>query len=474
MDPARGIEIARVAFARGEEVDLAVGVAHDAFADWRLTPAAKRAAIMFRFRDLVRDASESLAHAISMEHGKTHADALGEVSRGLEIIEFACAAPQFLRGSFSQSVASEVDTYVVREPLGVVLGITPFNFPAMVPMWMFPIALVCGNTFVLKPSEKDPTVSVLLAELLQEAGLPDGVFNVLHGDQRTVGASFSRSREVAAVSFVGSTPVARGVYELATRAGKRAQALGGAKNHMVVLPDADLDQAADAAVSAGYGSAGERCMAVSAVVAVGDIADELVEKIAERARLLKVGPADDPESEMGPLITAAHKERVERLIASGVSDGAKLPVDGRGLSPVAGKEGFFVGPTLFDEVRPTMAIYQEEIFGPVLGVLRVESFEEAIALINASPYANGTAVFTRDGGAARRFEQLIEVGMVGINVPIPVPVGFHSFGGWRGSLFGAHGIYGEEGVHFYTRQKVVTRRWPDPRERGVDLGFPSR
>ena len=473
MDPARGVEIARVPFARKDEVDLALGAAHEAFAEWRRVPAAKRASIMFRFRDLVGQASESLANAISAEHGKTRLDALGEVSRGLEIIEFACAAPQLMRGSFSQSVATDVDTYVIREPLGVVLGITPFNFPAMVPMWMFPIALACGNTFVLKPSEKDPTAAVLLAELLLEAGLPDGVFNVLHGDHVTVGALLEDPR-ITAVSFVGSTPVAHGVYELATRAGKRAQALGGAKNHMVVLPDADLDQAADAAVSAGYGSAGERCMAISAVVAVGDVADELVQKIAERSRALKVGPADDDESEMGPLITSAHKDRVERLISSGVDDGATLALDGRGLSPPSCENGFFVGPTLFDRVRTSMAIYQEEIFGPVLCVLRCESFQDAIDLINASPYANGTAIFTRDGGAARQFEQQIEVGMVGVNVPIPVPVGFHSFGGWRGSLFGAHGIYGEEGVHFYTRQKVVTRRWPDPRERGVDLGFPSR
>jgi malonate-semialdehyde dehydrogenase (acetylating)/methylmalonate-semialdehyde dehydrogenase len=471
FDPATGRERARVAFASVAEVDQAVSAARNAFADWRDTSLTKRAQIMFAFRSLLAGARDEFADIIASEHGKTKPDARGEVQRGLETVEFACGIPQLLKGDSSSQVSTGIDIASVREPIGVVGCITPFNFPAMVPLWMTPIALACGNTVVLKPSEKDPSVSNLLAELLSKAGLPDGVFNVLHGDRVAVEGLIEHP-DVAALSFVGSTPVARAIYEAGTRQGKRVQALGGAKNHMLVLPDADMDLAADGAVSAAYGSAGERCMAISVVVAVGDAADRLLPKIEERIAALKVGSAEDAEAEMGPLITSEHRDKVVSYIDSGVEEGAKLILDGRGLTITGCENGYFVGPTLFDQVTPDMKIYRDEIFGPVLSVVRTAHYNDAVSLVNANPYANGTAIFTNDGGAARRFQREIQVGMVGINVPIPVPLGFYSFGGWKSSLFGAHSIYGPDGVHFYTRPKVVTTRWPEPEHRGVDLGFP--
>jgi malonate-semialdehyde dehydrogenase (acetylating)/methylmalonate-semialdehyde dehydrogenase len=474
-DPASGRVVRRVAFADVAEVDLAVAAAREAFPSWRDTPAAQRCRLLLRYRELLASRARELARVIAEEHGKTVPDALGEVERGLEVVDFACGIPHLLQGDFSHDAARGLDVYTLREPLGVVAGVTPFNFPAMVPLWMFPIALACGNTFVLKPSEKDPSAPSRLAELAREAGLPAGTLNVVHGDAVAVGRLLEHA-DVAAVSFVGSTPVARFIYETAARHGKRVQALGGAKNHMVVLPDADLDQAADAAVSAAYGSAGERCMAVSVVVAVGGAGDELVPRIASRVDRLRVGPASDPSAEMGPLVTAAHLARVRGYVERGVAEGADLVRDGRGCAVAGGASGFFLGPTLFDRVTPEMAIYRDEIFGPVLCVVRAGSLDEAIELVNRSPWANGSAVFTRDGGAARRFEDRAEAGMVGINVPIPVPVGHHSFGGWRSSLFGDHGIYGPEGVRFYTRPKVVTRRWPESAPAGparVDLRFPG-
>ncbi len=472
FDPATGEQQADVAFASDAEVDLAVGAASEAFEGWRDSAITKRADVMFRFRELVLSHKEDMARILTSEHGKTLADAMGEVQRGLEVIEFACGIPHLLKGDYSENVSSNVDTYVIRQPLGVVAGITPFNFPAMVPMWMYPVAIACGNTFLLKPSEKDPSASLLAAELLAEAGLPDGVFNVVHGDKAAVDAILTHP-SIAAVSFVGSTPVARYIYEKGTAHGKRVQALGGAKNHMVVLPDADMELAADAAVSAGYGSAGERCMAISVIVTVGDAHDELLLKMRDRIARLRVGPGLQPDAEMGPLITKEHKDRVVGYIEAGVAEGAELVEDGRGLSPEGGENGFFVGPTLFDAVTPGMRIYRDEIFGPVLSVVHTKHYEDAIALINANPYGNGTAVFTNDGGAARKFQNEIQVGMVGINLPIPVPLSFYSFGGWKSSIFGSHAIYGPDGVHFYTRQKVIIGRWPDPIHRGVDLGFPQ-
>jgi malonate-semialdehyde dehydrogenase (acetylating)/methylmalonate-semialdehyde dehydrogenase len=469
--PVRGQEKARVAFASVEEVDRAASVAKNAFAEWSDTSLTKRTQIMFEFRSLLQSARQDLAEIISGEHGKTKPDALGEVQRGLETVEFACGISQLLKGENSPQVSTGVDLLSVREPLGVVGCITPFNFPAMVPLWMTPIAIACGNSVLLKPSEKDPSAANLLAELYGKAGLPDGVLNVIHGDRVAV-ERLVEHPDVAALSFVGSTPVARAIYEGGTRNGKRVQALGGAKNHMLVLPDADMDLAADAAVSAGYGSAGERCMAISVVVAVGDSADRLLPKIQERIAKLRIGSAEDPEAEMGPLITAEHRDKVVSYIDAGVEEGADLVADGRGLTIPEHESGFFVGPTLFDRVKPDMKIYRDEIFGPVLSVVRAEGFTDAVELVNANPYANGTAIFTNDGGAARRFQRTIQVGMVGINVPIPVPLGFYSFGGWKSSLFGAHSIYGPDGVHFYTRPKVVTTRWSDPSHRGVDLGFP--
>ncbi len=472
-NPASGQVTGTVDFATTAEVDAAVAAASSAFAAWRETSLVKRAAVMFAFRQLVTEHAGELAALISSEHGKVASDAAGEVARGLEVVEFACGMPHLLKGGFSENVSTGVDAYSIRQPLGVVAGITPFNFPAMVPMWMFPIAIAAGNTFVLKPSEKDPSASVRLAELLAEAGLPDGVFNVVHGAKEAVDALLTHP-DVKAVSFVGSTPVARYVSEVGTAAGKRVQALGGAKNHMVVLPDADLDLAADAAVSAGFGSAGERCMAISVLVAVDPIGDELIARIRERVARLRVGPGDQPESEMGPLVTRTHRDKVASYLDAGVRDGAVLAIDGR-QHPVAGPPGgFWLGPSVLDRVTPSMSCYADEIFGPVLSVVRAGSYSEALGVVNANPYGNGTAIFTNDGGAARRFTHEVQVGMVGINVPIPVPMAFYSFGGWKASLFGDTHVHGTEGVHFYTRGKAVTSRWLDPSHGGVNLGFPTQ
>ena len=472
-DPATGQVTGQVDFASAAEVDLAVAAAKDALKDWRRVSLARRATTLFAFRELVRDHATELAKLITEEHGKVAADAAGEVARGLEVVEFACGIPHLLKGGYSENVSTNVDSYSIRQPVGVVAGITPFNFPAMVPMWMFPLAIACGNTFVLKPSEKDPSASLLIASLWAEAGLPDGVFNVVQGDKVAVEAILAHP-DIAAVSFVGSTPIARYVYENGTRAGKRVQALGGAKNHMVVLPDADLDLAADAAVSAGFGSAGERCMAISAVVAIDPIGDELVSRISDRIAKLRVGPGSDGRSEMGPLVTGSHRDRVASYLDSGVREGATLAVDGR-VHPVIGgaQAGFWLGPSVLDHVTPEMSCYTDEIFGPVLSVLRAPSYADAVELVNDSPYGNGTAIFTNDGGAARRFVSEAEIGMVGVNVPIPVPMAYYSFGGWKASLFGDTHVHGTEGIHFYTRGKVVTSRWLDPSHGGVNLGFPT-
>ncbi|MFJ3158916.1 CoA-acylating methylmalonate-semialdehyde dehydrogenase [Streptomyces kanasensis] len=472
-NPATGEVGTRVALASADEVDAAVAAARAAYATWGTSSLAQRTAVLFRYRALLDAHRDEIAAIITAEHGKVHSDALGEVARGLEIVELACGITTQLKGELSTQVSHRVDVASIRQPLGVVAGISPFNFPAMVPMWMFPLAIACGNTFVLKPSEKDPSASLRLAELFAEAGLPDGVLNVVHGDKEAVDALLVHP-DVAAVSFVGSTPIARYIHTTATAHGKRVQALGGAKNHMLVLPDADLDAAADAAVSAAYGSAGERCMAISAVVAVGAVGDALVEKIRERAEKIKVGPGGDPSSEMGPLVTAAHREKVASYVTGAAAEGCEVVLDGTDCVVEGHEEGYWMGPALLDKVPSTARAYREEIFGPVLCVLRAETYEEGVALINASPYGNGTAIFTRDGGAARRFQMEVEAGMVGVNVPIPVPVGYHSFGGWKDSLFGDHHIYGNDGVHFYTRGKVVTTRWPDPADApaGVDLGFP--
>ncbi|AHI01897.1 CoA-acylating methylmalonate-semialdehyde dehydrogenase [Kutzneria albida] len=470
FQPATG-EVAReVLLAEQSDVDLAVGSAAKAAVAWADSSLSTRSRILFAYRQLLDQHRDELAAIISAEHGKVLSDAAGEVQRGLEVVEFACGIPHLLKGEHSEQVSRGVDAYSVREPLGVVAGITPFNFPVMVPMWMFPVAIACGNAFVLKPSERDPSASVRLAELFSEAGLPDGVLNVVQGDAFAVNALLDHP-EVSGVSFVGSTPIARHVYARGTANGKRVQALGGAKNHMVVLPDADLDVAADAAVSAGYGSAGERCMAISVVVAVGDIADELVAKIAERTRELRTGPGDQPGSQMGPLVTGAHRDRVRSYVDAGVAQGATLVVDGRGHAPAGNENGFWVAPTLFDHVGTEMSIYTEEIFGPVLSVVRVATFEDAVRLVNANPYGNGTAVYTGDGLAAREYQRRVTVGMVGINVPIPVPMAYYSFGGWKDSLFGDTHVHGADGVRFYTRAKAVTARWP--RQSGIDLGFPT-
>jgi malonate-semialdehyde dehydrogenase (acetylating) / methylmalonate-semialdehyde dehydrogenase len=471
-DPSTGRQQAEVAMATPETVDLAVRTAKNAFESWRDSPLTKRQNIMFSYREIIESRKKEMARVLSEEHGKTLDDALGEVQRGLEVVEFACNIAHLLKGDYSEQVSTSVDTYTLRQPLGVVAGITPFNFPAMVPMWMYPIAIACGNTFVLKPSEKDPSTSELAARWLAEAGLPDGVFNVVHGDKVAVDAILAHP-DVAAISFVGSTPIARYIYETGTANGKRVQALGGAKNHMVVLPDADMDLAADSAVSAGYGSAGERCMAISVVTTVGDAADQLIPKIRERIAKLNVGPSLEDGVEMGPLVTGEHRDRVKGYVDKGTDEGADLLEDGRSLTVEGHEDGFFVGPTLFDKVTTDMSIYRDEIFGPVLGIVRTDHYEDAIKLINENPYGNGTAVFTNDGGTARKFQNEIQVGMVGINVPIPVPLAFYSFGGWKESIFGSHAIYGPEGVHFYTKQKVVISRWPDPIHRGVDLGFPQ-
>ena len=472
FNPASGAVSGEVALGGAAEVDEAVSAARQAFGEWRQTPLTRRQNIMFAYRELIVRRRLDMARILTAEHGKTLDDALGEVQRGLEVVEFACNIAHLLKGAYSEQVSRQVDTFTIRQPLGVAAGITPFNFPAMVPMWMFPIAIACGNAFVLKPSERDPSVSELNAELLAEAGLPDGVFNIVHGGKEAVDAILAHPG-VAAVSFVGSTPVARYVYEEGTRHGKRVQALGGAKNHMIVLPDADMDLAADAAVSAGYGSAGERCMAISVVVAVGGAADRLLPRMRERMAGLVVGPGDMEGAQMGPLITAAHRDRVSSYIDAGESEGAALVEDGRGLVIEGCEGGFFLGPTLFDRVSPEMSIYKDEIFGPVLSMVRTGTYQEAIDLVNENPYGNGVAVFTNDGGAARKFQAEIGAGMAGINVPIPVPLAFYSFGGWKDSIFGGHSIYGPDGVHFYTRPKVVISRWPDPIHRGVDLGFPQ-
>ena len=472
FDPARGEQTTEVLMASEADVDRAVAAALAAFPGWRDTPVTARQRIMFRYRELIDSHRHDIAKLLTAEHGKTIDDALGEVQRGLEVVEFACGIPHLLKGDFSEQVSSGVDTLTIRQPLGVVAGITPFNFPAMVPMWMFPMAIACGNTFVLKPSEKDPSPSMMLAELFEEAGLPAGVFNVVHGDRVAVERMIAHP-DIAALSFVGSTPIARHIYTAGTATGKRVQALGGAKNHMIVLPDADMDLAADAAVSAGYGSAGERCMAISVVVTVGDAGDRLIEAVDRRLAELRVGPGSAEGVQMGPLVTADHRDRVKGYIDAGVDEGADLVADGRSLVIEGHEDGFFLGPTLFDNVTPDMSIYRDEIFGPVLSVVRVDTYAEAIRLINDNPYGNGTAVFTNDGGAARKFQNEISVGMVGINVSIPVPLSFYSFGGWKESIFGSHAIYGPEGIHFYTRQKVVITRWPDPIHRGVDLGFPQ-
>jgi malonate-semialdehyde dehydrogenase (acetylating)/methylmalonate-semialdehyde dehydrogenase len=468
-NPALGEQSGVVDLASADEVDAAVAAAKAAAGTWRSTSLSKRAEVMFRLRELVDANRKEIASLLTAEHGKVLSDAMGEVARGLENIEFACGVPHLLKGGFSEQAATGVDVYSIRQPLGVVAGITPFNFPAMVPMWMFANALACGNTFVLKPSEKDPSVSLYLAELLAQAGLPSGCFNVVQGDKVAVDRLLDHP-DIAAVSFVGSTPIAKYIYETGTRNGKRVQALGGAKNHMLVLADADLDMAADAAIGAAYGSAGERCMAISVVLASEAIADDLVAKIAERIPGVKVGPGNEPGNEMGPLITGEHRDKVVSYIANAPAEGATVVVDGRRLDA---EPGFFVDPSLIDHVEPGMACYDHEIFGPVLSVTRVHGYEDGVAMINASPFANGTAIFTRDGGAARQFQFDIQVGMVGINVPIPVPVSYYSFGGWKASLFGDTHMYGPEGVNFYTRGKVVTSRWPDPAKSTIDLGFPE-
>ncbi len=472
FNPASGTQTGALPLADPAMVDRAVAAAAAAFPAWSQTPPIRRARVLFKFRQLVEANADKLAAQLTAEHGKTHSDALGEVTRGLEVIEFACGIPHLLKGEFSENVGAQIDACSVRQPLGVVTGITPFNFPAMVPMWMFPIAIACGNCFVLKPSERDPSVSLLLAEWLTEAGLPAGVFNVVHGDKVAVDALLEHP-DVQAVSFVGSTPIARYIYETGCKHGKRVQALGGAKNHMLVMPDADLDQAADALMGAGYGSAGERCMAISVAVAVGDAtADALVERLAPQVQALKIGPGSG-EVDMGPLITAAHRDKVRGYVDLGVTEGAKLVVDGRAHVVDGAENGFFLGGCLFDQVTPAMRIYQEEIFGPVLCILRVESYEQGLQLINDHEYGNGVALFTRDGDAARDFVQRVQVGMVGVNVPIPVPSAFHSFGGWKSSLFGDHHVYGPEGVRFYTRLKAVTSRWPTSIRAGAQFVMPT-
>jgi malonate-semialdehyde dehydrogenase (acetylating) / methylmalonate-semialdehyde dehydrogenase len=470
FNPAAGRQTGAVDLASAEEVDAAVQSAVQAQPDWRATSLAKRSEIFFRIRELVHTHREDIARILTAEHGKVLSDALGEVARGLEVIEYACGIPSLLKGDFSEQASTGIDVYSIRQPVGVVAGITPFNFPAMVPMWMWAPAVACGNCFVLKPSEKDPSASLFTAELLKEAGVPDGVFNVVQGDKVAVDAILSHP-QIGAVSFVGSTPIARAIYEAGTRQGKRVQALGGAKNHMIVLPDADIDMAADAAVSAGYGSAGERCMAVSVVVAVGDVAEPLVDAIQERLPKVKVGDGLQADSEMGPLVTREHRDRVASYLDSGAEQGATVVADGRATAPEG--DGFFLGVSLLDNVTPEMDAYKDEIFGPVLSVVRAETYDDAVSLVNENPYGNGVALFTRDGGVARQFQFDVDAGMVGINVPIPVPVAYYSFGGWKASLFGDSHVYGPDSIHFYTRGKVVTSRWPDPATSAVDLGFPQ-
>ncbi len=472
FNPATGQVARRVALGTRADVDTAVAAAAAAQPGWAATTPLARARVMFRFRELLDAHAKDMAAIITAEHGKVLSDAGGEVTRGLEVVEFAAGIPDLLKGEFSDQVGRGVDSFSLRQPLGVVAGITPFNFPAMVPLWMAPMALACGNAFILKPSERDPSASLLLAELFREAGLPDGVFNVVQGDKEAVDAILEHPG-IAAVSFVGSTPIAEYIYRTGTAHGKRVQALGGAKNHMIVMPDADLEQATDALMGAGYGAAGERCMAISVAVAVGGVGDALVSRLAPRVRGLKVGPGTDPDAEMGPLVTRQHMEKVRGYVDTGVAEGAKLVVDGRDLRLQGYEDGFYLGGCLFDDVKPHMRIYKEEIFGPVLSVVRVPQFDDALKLVNDHEYANGTAVFTRDGDTARAFMHGVQVGMVGINVPIPVPVAYHSFGGWKRSLFGDHGVYGREAVRFYTRLKTVTSRWPAGIRAGAQYVMPT-
>ena len=473
FNPSTGEVSGQVRLSNATDLDNTVRVASAAAQEWGATPAVKRAQVMFRFKRLLEENADKIATIISSEHGKTHEDALGEVSRGLEAVEFSCGIPHLLKGTFSEQVSKSIDLYSIPQALGVVAGITPFNFPAMVPIWMFPNAIACGNTFILKPSERDPSVTLILADLFKEAGLPDGVFNVVQGDKVVVDAILDNP-DISAVSFVGSTPVAKYIYTRGSSNGKRVQALGGAKNHMIIMPDADMDQAVDALMGAGYGSAGERCMAVSVPVPVGDkVADELMERMVPLVEKLPVGPPEDTNAAMGPVITKQSLERISSLLQSGVDQGAKLLVDGRSLKVPGHENGFFIGGSLFDHVTPEMDIYKEEIFGPVLSTVRVANYDEAIKLVHGNPYGNGVAIFTRDGDAARDFVNCIEVGMVGVNVPIPVPVGYHSFGGWKQSLFGSHHIYGPDSIHFYTRLKAVTSRWPTGIKSGAVFNFPK-
>jgi malonate-semialdehyde dehydrogenase (acetylating)/methylmalonate-semialdehyde dehydrogenase len=471
-NPALGQPCARVALAAPEDVDAAVAAAHAAFPAWAATPPLARARVLFKYLQLCQQHVDEFAAMITREHGKTFADAQGEVARGVEVVEFAVGIPQLLKGEFTDQIARGIDAWSMRQPLGVVAGITPFNFPVMVPMWMFPVAIACGNTFILKPSERDPSPSLLHARLLKEAGLPDGVFNVVQGDKGAVDALLDHP-DVQALSFVGSTPIAEYIYARGSASGKRVQALGGAKNHMVVMPDADMDMAVDALIGAAYGSAGERCMAISVAVAIGDAGDKLVERLAERTKALKIGEGMAQGAEMGPVVTLAAKQRIEKLIGEGVEQGATLVVDGRGHRVDGFEDGFFVGGTLFDHVQPSMSIYREEIFGPVLCVVRMPDVGSALELINKNEYGNGVAVFTRDGGVAREFVRQVQVGMVGVNVPLPVPMAFNSFGGWKKSLFGDHHAYGPEGVRFYTRHKAVMQRWPNTASSGVEFAFPQ-
>ncbi len=471
FNPATGEISAKVAFATEEETSLAIEAAKNALTSWSKTPPLKRARVMFKFKELIEQRTDELAEIITREHGKVFSDAKGEIARGLEVVEFACGIPQLLKGEFTEQVGTGIDSHSMRQPIGVCAGITPFNFPCMVPMWMYPMAIACGNTFVLKPSEKDPSASIFMAELLKEAGLPDGVFNVIQGDKVSVDTLLTDPR-VSAVSFVGSTPIAEYVYQKGSQHGKRVQALGGAKNHLVVMPDADIDQAVDALIGAAYGSAGERCMAISVGVAVGDIGDKLVEKISDRVKALKVGNGLVNEPDMGPLVSAAHLDKVRSYVDLGVAGGAELIVDGRNVSVEDHQEGFFIGGCLFDHVKPDMTIYKEEIFGPVLSIVRVPDFTAAVDLINAHEFGNGVSLFTRDGDSAREFSSRIEVGMIGINVPIPVPMAFHSFGGWKRSLFGDHYAYGPEGVRFYTHLKTITTRWPTGIRQGAEFTMP--
>jgi len=472
FNPATGERSRRVAFAGAAEIDRAVAAAAAAFPAWAATPPLSRARILFKFRELLERDGDAVARLITEEHGKVLSDAVGELTRGTEVVEFACGIPHLLKGEFTEQVGRGIDSWSMRQPVGVCAGITPFNFPAMVPMWMFPVALACGNTFILKPSERDPSAGLRIAELLSEAGLPPGVFNVVNGDKEAVDALLHHPG-IAAISFVGSTAIAQYIYATAAASGKRVQALGGAKNHMVVMSDADLDQATDALMGAAYGSAGERCMAVSVAVAVGGVGDRLMDRLVPRVRALKIGPGTDPEAEMGPLVTRQHLDRVRSYVDLGIAEGAKLVVDGRGLKLQGYENGFFLGGCVFDEVTPDMRIYREEIFGPVLAVVRAPDFEDAVRLVNEHEYGNGVAIFTRDGDAAREFASRIQIGMVGVNVPIPVPMAFHSFGGWKRSLFGDMAVHGAEGVRFYTRLKTVTARWPAGIRAGAEYVMPT-